>query len=125
MSPTTKTVMLTTVVVALLTGFFFLLPTPPSPPGKSVSNSFAISSVRVFDGSQTLEGVDVLVEDGLIKAMGKDIVIPSGVRLIDGRGKTLLPGLIDAHVHSFGPSRQDALRFGVTTELDMFTDWRQ
>jgi nucleotide-binding universal stress UspA family protein len=34
--------------------------------------------------------------------------------------QTLLPGLIDAHVHSYGGARKDALRFGVTTVLDMF-----
>jgi imidazolonepropionase-like amidohydrolase len=40
---------------------------------------------------------------------------------IDGRGRTLLPGLIDAHVHVFAAAQADALRFGVTTELDMFS----
>jgi imidazolonepropionase-like amidohydrolase len=48
----------------------------------------------------------------------------------DGQGRTLLPGLIDAHVHVFPGAQADALRFGVTTELDMFnlshefTKWR-
>ncbi|MEO0425578.1 MAG: CIA30 family protein, partial [Pseudomonadota bacterium] len=37
-------------------------------------------------------------------------------------GLTALPGLIDAHVHTFGNAQRDALRFGVTTVLDMFTD---
>ncbi|GAA2805344.1 amidohydrolase family protein [Saccharopolyspora taberi] len=46
--------------------------------------------------------------------------MPSGIDIVDGRGKTLLPGLIDAHVHAFG-LRADPVRFGVTTELDMFT----
>ncbi len=32
------------------------------------------------------------------------------------------PGLIDAHTHSYGSSLNDALRFGVTVSLDMFTD---
>ena len=40
---------------------------------------------------------------------------------MDGRGHTLLPGLIDAHSHSFGSALSDALRFGVTTVLDQFT----
>ncbi|MEL6547309.1 MAG: amidohydrolase family protein, partial [Myxococcota bacterium] len=34
---------------------------------------------------------------------------------------TLLPGLIDAHAHTFGSALPDAVRFGVTTVLDMFT----
>src|SRR5690606_24309643 len=45
-----------------------------------------------------------------------------GFRVYDGRGRTLLPGLIDAHVHADDELRHDAPRFGVTTELDMFGD---
>jgi imidazolonepropionase-like amidohydrolase len=37
---------------------------------------------------------------------------------------TLLPGLIDAHTHVFGDALEEALVFGVTTELDMFTEPR-
>jgi imidazolonepropionase-like amidohydrolase len=40
---------------------------------------------------------------------------------VDGRGKTLLPGLIDAHTHTYGDANKAALAFGVTTELDMFS----
>ena len=42
--------------------------------------------------------------------------------MIDGTGETLLPGFIDAHAHAFGDGLREALIFGVTTELDMFTD---
>src|SRR6266851_912745 len=44
--------------------------------------------------------------------------------VLDGTGLTFLRGFIDAHTHTFGPALQQALIFGVTTELDMFTDWR-
>jgi imidazolonepropionase-like amidohydrolase len=40
--------------------------------------------------------------------------------VVDGTGKTLLPGLIDSHVHAF-QGQDDALLFGVTTQLDMFS----
>ena len=63
--------------------------------------------------------------DGTIVAVGKDVASPADARVIEGRGETLLPGLIDSHVHAY--SREllhQALMFGVTTELDMFTDWR-
>ncbi len=91
----------------------------------SSDNSFAIRAVRVFDGEQVHENQMVLIDNGLITAMGKTLDIPAGLQSIDGSGKTLLPGLIDAHVHTFGSSRQDALRFGVTTAIDLFTDHRQ
>ena len=76
-------------------------------------------NVQVFDGEKLLSPRDVLVEDGRIAGIGKLKV--SGATVIDGTGKTLLPGLIDAHTHSWGDALQTALGFGVTTELDMFT----
>jgi len=93
-------------------------------PARSVtaSRTFAITGTRVFDGSRALDSATVLVEDGLITAVGADVRVPSGTTLVDGRGKTLLPGLIDAHTHAFDRSLERALAFGVTTELDMFTD---
>ncbi|MEG3790006.1 CIA30 family protein [Lysobacter sp. CCNWLW3] len=84
----------------------------------------AIRDVRVFDGQRMLPATTVLVRDGLIAAIGPQLAIPAGVPVVEGGGGTLLPGLIDAHTHSFGEARRDALRFGVTTELDMFTDHR-
>ncbi|RDZ29090.1 amidohydrolase [Lysobacter silvisoli] len=88
------------------------------------SDDVAIRDVRVFDGQRMQPATTVLVRDGRIAAIGPQLQIPAGVPVVDGRGGTLLPGLIDAHTHSFGEARRDALRFGVTTELDMFTDHR-
>jgi imidazolonepropionase-like amidohydrolase len=87
--------------------------------------TFAVHDATVFDGKKRLEHMDVLVKDGRIAAIGTKLSLPAGVNVIQGAGKTLLPGLIDAHVHSWGTARRDALRLGVTTELDMFTDPRQ
>ena len=86
----------------------------------AADNSFAIRDVRVFDGDKTIEHADVVVKDGRIAAVGTHAAIPNGVPVIDGRGKTVIPGLIDSHVHVFPGAQADALRFGVTTELDMF-----
>jgi imidazolonepropionase-like amidohydrolase len=85
------------------------------------SRTFAIENVRVFDGERVIERASVFVRDGLIVSVGDDAT-PSGVKVIDGSGKTLLPGFIDAHTHAFGDALERALLFGVTTELDMFTD---
>ena len=77
--------------------------------------------VRVFDGTRTVPTTTVVVQDGIIKSIAPEVDPPEGAVLIDGRGKTLLPGLIDAHVHIIQPeSLSQALVFGVTTELDMF-----
>ncbi|MEV6826999.1 amidohydrolase family protein [Amycolatopsis sp. NPDC051102] len=77
----------------------------------------AITGARVFDGEKTL-GVQTVVLDGAkIRQVGGEV--PEGAEVVDGRGATLLPGLIDAHVHSGPGSLALALRFGVTTELEM------
>ncbi|HZJ08262.1 MAG TPA: hypothetical protein VFD39_01080, partial [Trueperaceae bacterium] len=81
------------------------------------------ADVSVFDGEALLPPTDVLVEAGQITAVGDDLEVPDDAQVIDGSGKTLLPGLIDAHVHTFTPAMlQQALVFGVTTVYDMFTD---
>lgn len=90
-----------------------------NPPALPAGNSFAIRDVRVFDGDAVVDGANIVVRDGRIAAVGKGVAIPRGVEVVDGRGKTVLPGLIDAHTHDWGEAQRDALRFGVTTELEM------
>jgi imidazolonepropionase-like amidohydrolase len=98
-----------------------ILPLPGAARGdKPDGNSFAIRDVRVFDGEKTLPHANLVVRDGRIAAIGPKVRIPAGLPVIEGAGKTLLPGLIDSHVHVFPGAQADALRFGVTTELDMF-----
>jgi imidazolonepropionase-like amidohydrolase len=77
--------------------------------------------VRVFDGAQVLARTSVLVVGAHVAKVGGEIAAPAGARIVDGAGKTLLPGLIDAHVHAYDDALVRALQFGVTTELDMFT----
>ena len=84
----------------------------PAPPRSSSSN------VRIFDGTRTSEG-DVLVDKGVIRAVGHKLAA-KGATVVDGAGKTLLPGFIDSHTHAFeDKALPQALVFGVTTELEM------
>jgi len=90
---------------------------------QSNSNTdFVIRNVRIFDGTRVISKGQVWVQNGQIKAVGADVKAPASVKSIDGEGQTLLPGLIDAHTHAWGDALKEALVFGVTTELDMFTD---
>lgn len=89
---------------------------------QATSNSFVIRNVRIFDGNKVSGNSDVWVQDGQIKTVGKGLKVPADLKVIDGTGDTLLPGLIDSHTHAWGDALKDALIFGVTTELDMFTD---
>ncbi|MCR6487393.1 amidohydrolase family protein [Amycolatopsis sp. OK19-0408] len=74
---------------------------------------------RVFDGHR-VRRASVLVEGGRIAAVG-DLAV-SDVDVVEGCGRTLLPGLIDAHVHITRPGLRHGFAFGVTTQLDMFAD---
>lgn len=77
----------------------------------------AITGARIFDGEKTLDATSVVIDGGSIVQVGGDI--PASAEIVDGTGGTLLPGLIDAHVHTGREALALALRFGVTTHLEM------
>ena len=65
----------------------------------------AITHVRVVDGtgSAPKTGQTLILDNGLIKAVGPDASTPApaGAKVIDGTGKTVIPGLIHMHEHLF------------------------
>jgi len=64
--------------------------------------SLTIRSARVVDGTgRTIDRATVVIRGDRIAAVGpdRDLSLPRGTTKIDGRGLTLLPGLIDCHVH--------------------------
>lgn len=70
--------------------------------GPTIMKSVTIRSVRVIDGTgRTIERATVVIRGTTIVAVGsdRDLSILRGTTKIDGRGLTLLPGLIDCHVH--------------------------
>ena len=72
-----------------------LVTVPPAP--------VAFTGVRLFDADATRFVADqtVVVDKGVITAVGaRDAVsVPAGAQVIDGRGKTLIPGIWDCHMH--------------------------
>jgi imidazolonepropionase-like amidohydrolase len=84
-----------------------------------------IRDVRVFDGERVLEHRSVLVENGKISRIGDSTMkVPKAAEVVDGVESTLLPGLIDSHVHIVDQAEEasrQALVVGVTTQLDMFS----
>ena len=47
----------------------------------------------------TLQTAGVLVRDGIIEAIGPSLTPPPGAHIVDARGKTVMPGMIDCHTH--------------------------
>jgi imidazolonepropionase-like amidohydrolase len=78
------------------------------------SERIALTNVRVFDGRELRGPSTVVIEGGIVGDNS------AGARIIDAGGATLLPGLIDAHVHLLEVGHLQLLAdFGVTTTLDM------
>lgn len=79
-----------------------------------------VQDVRVFDGERMHAKRSVLIDGGKIVNANFRGAAPAGATLVSGFGKTLLPGLIDSHVHAY-QHLELPLVFGVTTQVDMFT----
>jgi imidazolonepropionase-like amidohydrolase len=76
----------------------------------------AITNVRVFDGQGLSDLRTVFIEDGKISDK------TTAATTVDGRGGSLLPGLIDCHIHLDRlQNLEDAADWGITTMLDMAT----
>ncbi|NIM52335.1 MAG: amidohydrolase family protein [Gemmatimonadales bacterium] len=64
---------------------------------------------RVIDPSQDHDGIaDVLIVDGRIEALGKNLSAPDGAEVYDATAKAVAPGLVDLHVHLREPGHEDA-----------------
>lgn len=89
-------------------------------PAAAAARPTLIRDVRVFDGESTHERRSVLIEGNRIVEDDYRGTPPKNARIVEGTGHTLMPGLIDAHVHAYA-GLDDSLLFGVTTVVDMFT----
>ncbi len=66
----------------------------------------------------TMENTDVLVRDGKIRRIGKNLRTPNGVTEVDATGKFVMPGIIDAHSHIAGSAINEGTS-QVTAEVSM------
>lgn len=92
----------------------------------AASGEALFTQVRVFDGtSETLSPpTDVLVRGNVIAAIGQDAGATAvDAVVIDGRGHTLMPGLIDNHVHmmfnSLTPAQMSAPDMGLDKVMQL------
>lgn len=99
--------------------------------------AFVGGQVITMQGDKVLQDAVVVVENNKIKAVGsrEEIAIPSGAKVFDITGKTLMPGLFDAHDHGSQAVQQITpqqnwqnfakLTFGVTSIHDPSNDTRE
>ncbi|MFK7934325.1 MAG: amidohydrolase family protein [Saprospiraceae bacterium] len=67
------------------------------------TGTFAIQNINVLapNGADFIAQQTVLIEAGKITTIAEQVALPTNAKIIDGTGKYLIPGLIDAHVHLF------------------------
>ncbi len=121
-----KNIAIVILCISFLVAFFQLLPEPKvnSTVEKSkstVSENFIIRNVDLYDGNRWHNNVDVEVFEQKVSQIGISIENSKKLDELDANDQYLIPGLIDAHTHTWGNALKEALNFGVMTELDMFT----
>ena len=89
-------------------------------PKQGAVTSYVIRGANVLsmEHNAAHENWAVVIDDGVISALGPNdsIDAPDNAQIIDGQGKTLMPGLIDMHVHLYDEVELAAfLSHGVTT----------
>jgi imidazolonepropionase-like amidohydrolase len=88
----------------------------------SEATLFHGARVITGDGSEPIDGAGLLVENGLIVAVGRiaDISIPAGAASVDLAGKTIMPTIVNPHIHAgyLKGASTDAKNFSRENVLD-------
>ncbi|QQS42817.1 MAG: amidohydrolase family protein [Acidobacteriota bacterium] len=101
----------------------------------SPATTIALTNVRVITmnaNREVLEGATIVIENDRIKAVGRNVPVPPGARVFDLKGRTVMPGMFDAHGHYGSPvsalnvieqnlyGLKANLAYGVTTMYDVY-----
>jgi imidazolonepropionase-like amidohydrolase len=87
-----------------------------------VPSAQAWAGARIIDGTgkPAIENATLVIRNGRIEAVGRRVKIPAGAERIDATGKTIMPGIINAHGHVNDPAQFGVyLRDGITTILSL------
>jgi imidazolonepropionase-like amidohydrolase len=70
-------------------------------PAFAAAQDVAIRNATIITiNAGDIENGTIVVRNGKITAVGKNVAVPAGIRTIDGTGKYVMPGIIDAHSHA-------------------------
>jgi imidazolonepropionase-like amidohydrolase len=85
----------------------------------------ALTGARVIDGTGAapLERATILLSGDRIQAVGTDVAIPAGATRVDMTGKTIVPGLINAHGHLNADMSKRPARDRLAGQLRMYADY--
>jgi imidazolonepropionase-like amidohydrolase len=94
---------------------------PIPPAGRSV----AITNATIMTASKgTIPRGTIVIRDGKITAVGANVAIPAGAQVIDGNGKFVIPGIVDAHSHSAAEAINEGTQ-SITAQVRMEDVLRQ
>lgn len=103
----------------------------PDISGVRASDRLLIQNVQVIDivSGNIDSNKDILIERGVISEIGKNLSVGEGDRIYNGKGKFVMPGLIDAHIHLFQSgglyTRPDAIDLRAIRPYDEEIKWLQ
>lgn len=90
--------------------------------------AFTNARIITMNGDEVVENGTIVIEGNRITAIGTDVEIPNNAKVVDASGKTIMPGIVDAHAHlgnfrlGISPQQQweyfANLAYGVTTAHD-------
>jgi imidazolonepropionase-like amidohydrolase len=98
---------------------------PLALPAPSAGTLVAITNANIMTASHgNIMGGTILIRNGKIAEIGANVTVPAGAKVIDGRGKWVTPGIIDAHSHTANEGINEGSQ-SVTAEVRMEDVLRQ
>jgi imidazolonepropionase-like amidohydrolase len=94
-------------------------PIPPAAKLVAITNATIMTAAK-----GTIPRGTVLIRDGKIAAVGSNVSVPNGAQVIDGNGKYVIPGIVDAHSHSASEAINEGTQ-SITAQVRMEDVLRQ
>lgn len=97
----------------------------PAAQAPTDSASTALTGVRIIDGTgrPAVERGTIVISNGRITAAGASVQIPAGATRVDLAGKTVMPGMINAHAHVQHQTKDVAMRDDLIRRLRMYASY--